>query len=89
MPGGGADVATVQDTELSLPVPCAATADSNIGATCGGNSDVAYHYPGLPKDIRRMVIEFGAVKVFDGGDDGDASTDDGAQPFLTQGVFVP
>jgi hypothetical protein len=36
-----------------------------------------------------MVIEFGAVKVFDGGDDGDAQTDDGAQLFLTQGVFVP
>ena len=36
-----------------------------------------------------MIIEVGQVRVLDGGDDGDSATDDGAQTFLTQGVFVP
>jgi hypothetical protein len=88
-PGGGADPATMQDVELSLPIGCAATADPAIGATCAGSSDLLYYYPGLPKDSKRMVMEFGQVRVLDGGADGDASTDDGAETFLTQGVFIP
>jgi len=88
-PGGGAHPATVVDVELSFWIPCALTSDPDIGATCSQNSDVLYHYPGLPKDTKRMVLEFGPVRVLDGGDDGDAQTDDGAQTFLTQGVFIP
>jgi hypothetical protein len=83
------DAATVQDLELAFPVSCAATADPDIGATCSLRSDILYHYPGVAKDSKRMVLEFGQVRVLDGGADGDAATDDGAETFLTQGVFIP
>jgi hypothetical protein len=83
------DPATVQDLELSFPLSCAATSDPDIGATCSLHSDILYHYPGVAKDSKRMVLEFGQVRVMDGGEDGDAATDDGAETFLTQGVFIP
>jgi hypothetical protein len=38
---------------------------------------------------QRAVWELGAVRVFDGGADGDPSTADGDAPFLAQGVFIP
>jgi hypothetical protein len=90
-PGGGTDPATVQDVDLSFPMPCAATSDPDIGATCDyfPGADILSFYPGAVKDSKRVIMEFGPVTVLDGGNDGDAGTDDGAQPFLTQGVFIP
>jgi hypothetical protein len=89
--GGGTDPATVQDVDLSFSMPCFTTSDPAIGATCSHypGADILSFYPGAVKDSKRVVMEFGPVKVLDGGDDGDADTDDGAQQFLTQGVFIP
>ena len=61
----------------------------DIGSKCSIATDLQAVYPGSIKDTKRMIIEVGQVRVVDGGDDGDASTDDGAQTFLTQGVFIP
>ena len=88
-PGGGPEPATVQEIELRIPVLCAATSDPNAGGTCSVATDLQAVYPGSIKDTKRMIIEYGQVRVLDGGDDGDATTDDGAQTFLTQGVFIP
>lgn len=88
-PGGGPEPATVQDIELRIAALCTATSDPNVGGTCSINTDLQVVYPGSIKDSKRMIIEYGQVRVVDGGDDGDATTDDGAQTFLTQGVFIP
>ena len=88
-PGGGTDPATMEDIDLSFPFPCAATSNPAVGATCNNNTDILYHYPGIAKDGKRMILELGQVLVLDGGDDGAAATDDGAEAFLKQGVFIP
>lgn len=88
-PGGGTDPATVQDIDLSIPVMCTATSDPNVGGACSVTTDLNVVYPGSIKDTKRETIEIGQVRVLDGGDDGDTATDDGAQTFLTQGVFIP
>jgi hypothetical protein len=87
--GGGPDPATVQDIDLSIPVICTATSDPSIGGTCSIATDLNVIYPGSIKDGKRAIMEVGQVRVLDGGDDGDTATDDGAQTFLTQGVFIP
>ena len=87
--GGGPDPATVQDIDLRIPAMCTATSDPGVGGACSINTDLNVVYPGSIKDSKRMIIEYGQVRVLDGGDDGDTATDDGAQTFLTQGVFIP
>ena len=88
-PGGGTDPATMQDIEISAPVGCVATSDPAVGATCNNFTYLEALYPGVAKDTKRMLLELGAVRILDGGADGNATTDDGAQTFLTQGVFIP
>ena len=88
-PGGGTDPATMQDIEISAPVGCVATSDPAVGATCNNFTYLEFLYPGVAKDTKRMLLELGHVRVLDGGADGDATTGDGAQTFLTQGVFIP
>lgn len=88
-PGGGTDAATMQDIELSVPATCAATSEPAVGGTCSNTTDIIYEYPGIAKDGRRMILALEQVRVMDGGDDGDTATDDGAEAFLKQGVFIP
>jgi len=87
--GGGSDPATVVDFDLTFPMVCGATSDPAIGSNCTANADLAFFHPGIAKDAKRAIWELRQVRVLDGGADGDASTDDGAQTFLTQGIFVP
>jgi hypothetical protein len=44
--------------------------------------------PGAVLEVQRAVWAFGAVRVFDGGADGDASTAPNGL-FADQGLFVP
>jgi hypothetical protein len=83
------DPATVPDVDFGFDIPCGATSNPDIGATCGYHSEIGVFYPGLLKDGKRMIMEIGQVRIADGGDDGDVQTDDGAQTFLTEGVFIP
>jgi len=45
--------------------------------------------PGAIKDTNRAVWALDALRVYDGGPDGDGDTDAGNSLFMTQGVFVP
>ena len=45
--------------------------------------------PGSVPEGKRSIWALDAIRVFDGGPDGDVSTDDGQDLFATQGVFVP
>ena len=76
---GGPGVATVQELTQSLPIPCAASADTTIGSTCQLDTTVEALVPGAVKEKRRAIWQLGAIRVHDGA----------GNLFMTQGLFVP
>ena len=87
-PAGGSAAATVQDAAFAWTVPCSATADTTVGATCAVATSADAVTPGVIKEGMRSIWQLGQVQVFDGGADGQASTTPNTL-FATQGVFVP
>ena len=85
---GANEPATVEDFDFSLTVPCAATADTTIGAHCEVATTVEAITPGAVAEGARSVWQFGRARVYDGGPDGVAATQDNTL-FVVQGVFVP
>jgi hypothetical protein len=85
---GGAGPGTVTDTTFPFTLPCSATADTSVGATCSVTTTADVVLPGVIVEGKRAVWELGQVIVLDGGEDGLASTADNL-PFLSQGLFVP
>ena len=79
---------TVQDTPLSVAVPCTATESTSTGATCASVTTADAVVPGVVVEGKRSVWEFDRVNLFDGGPDGSLETQDSSL-FATQGVFVP
>ena len=76
---GGPGPATGQKLTHSHPLPCAATADTTVGATCAFDTTVVALVPGAVSELQRAIWALDQVQVHDGA--GDA--------FLTQGVFIP
>jgi hypothetical protein len=89
----GAEAPTVpvteEDAELSFSVPCAVSADMTVGSTCAIDTTADALVPGLVQEQRRTLWAAGAVRVFDGGPDGDADTLADDDLFQFQGIFVP
>jgi acyl-homoserine lactone acylase PvdQ len=86
--GGGTDPATVSDFPFPATVPCTATVDTSVGATCELHTSFDALVPGAVREKDRSVWQLGAIQVFDGGSDGLASTSPNTL-FARQGVFVP
>jgi hypothetical protein len=80
--------ATVSDTSFPVTVPCAATADVNLGATCSVATSASAVLPGSVQSGKRAIWALGQVQVFDGGASGVAGASD-ATLFEDQGIFVP
>ena len=89
LPGGGIDRATVSDFDLGWDVTCAATGDLTVGATCLSYTSFNGVVPGSVRDGKRDVRALGQITLFDGGPDGDGSTEEDNSRFAVQGVFVP
>jgi hypothetical protein len=85
----GGDPATVSDLEFGFAVPCAATADPGVGATCSVATSADAVAPGSAPEKSRAVWELGQVTVHDGGSDGEGETTADNTPFLVQGIFTP
>jgi hypothetical protein len=90
-PGGGTDPATLVDIPNPVNFPCVSTSDTSVGSIC----DVKYSPQPLTPipnqdwfDGKRVVVEFGQVRVIDGGSDGVVSTTPN-DLFAVQGVFIP
>jgi hypothetical protein len=81
--------ATVQDTPLSVTVPCSTTADTTVGSTCSITTTADTLVPGTVLEGKRSVWGLDRVTLLDGGADGDAETAGDNAVFATQGVFVP
>ena len=82
------DSATTVDTVGGFTVPCVATPDSTVGATCTVTTTADTLIPGMIKEGARTMWQLGQVSVNDGGADGVALTDPNAT-FMRQGIFVP
>ena len=89
VPGGGTDPATVQDFTTEFSVPCAQSASTSIGSTCDASTSLNAIVPGALKDGKRTSSELNAVRIFDGGSDGDGDTTADNTVFARPGVFVP
>jgi hypothetical protein len=81
--------ATVSDLTFSFTVPCTATPDTTIGATCGLATRADALLPGSVPEGLRSVWALDQAKVYDGGPDGDADTPGDNSLFMTQGLFIP
>ena len=83
---------TVNGTAVDLPfpvtLPCAATANTAVGARCTVSTTAEAVLPGVVTELKRTLWQVGTVQVNDGGLDGAAATPDNTL-FATQGVFVP
>jgi WD40 repeat protein len=71
--------ATIQDFPLAVSVPCAATADTTLGAACNVQTTFDSVVPGLATEGQRANLGLGQVRVLDGS----------GSLFAVQGVFVP
>ena len=87
--GPGADEpATGEDIDFPVTVPCTATEDTTIGARCEIATTAEAITPGAVSEGARSIWQFGQPRVYDGGPDGLASTQDNTL-FAVQGLFVP
>jgi dipeptidyl aminopeptidase/acylaminoacyl peptidase len=75
--------------EISIPVPCATTADPAIGSACSTATTVDSVLPGAVREDNRAIWGLRPLELWDGGQDGLLSTRDDDTVFAVQGVFVP
>jgi hypothetical protein len=81
------EAATVVDIPFPVNMTCAPTSSTAIGSTCTVTSSAVAVVPELAEPAR-AVVEFTQMRVFDGGPDGQASSQDNTL-FEVQGIFVP
>jgi hypothetical protein len=82
------EIGTTADTPFNATIPCTATASTTVGSTCSLNTTADAVIPGMVPEVKRTIWQMGDVRIFDGGPDGQASTQDNSL-FLRQGIFVP
>jgi hypothetical protein len=80
---------TLEAQPFRYAVPCAATTDTKVGATCSLSSSFNAIVPGSVVAGKRAIWQLQDVQVFDGGADGQAATTGDNTLFERQGVFVP
>jgi hypothetical protein len=83
-----AGAATTADFPFSFTVPCSATSDTTLGASCAVDTTSNAVMPGSVVDGERAIWALDQVRVYDGGPDGDVDTP-GNSLFEVQGLFVP
>ncbi len=76
---GGPGPGTVQGFDFTFAIPCAATADPNVGSNCNLLTTADTLLPGSALETRRAIWETNRIEVRDGA----------GQPFLRQGIFIP
>jgi Arylsulfotransferase (ASST) len=82
------DSGTSLDADFPMTVPCTATADTEVGATCSVSSSFNAIVPGAIVEGNRANWQLGQTQVFDGGATGLAGASD-ARLFEVAGVYAP
>ena len=62
---------------------------TSTGSTCNLNTSLNAFIPGAVQDGKRAIWELHAVRIFDGGADGDGDTTADNTVFARPGVFIP
>jgi hypothetical protein len=89
-PGGGTDPATVQDFTIEHSWPCVQSGSTSTGSTCDLHTQMSWFMPWDPtRGGRRSIWELDAVRIFDGGADGDGDTTADNTVFAQPGIFIP
>jgi hypothetical protein len=89
-PGGGTDPATVQDFATDFAWACVQSGSTSTGSTCNLNTSLNAINPLEPvKDGKRAIHELSAVRIYDGGADGDGDTAADNTVFARPGIFIP
>jgi hypothetical protein len=94
-PGGGTDPATVEDFTMDLPEvvdppwACAQSGSTSTGSTCDVLTTLNAIIPSASGGGDRAIWELDAVRIYDGGADGDGDTTADNTLFARPGVFVP
>jgi hypothetical protein len=80
---------TLQDIELAFPLFCTATdaGMGDVGSTCLAGTTANALVPGYLADGARTILEFGQLRVEDGGPDSLATTPN--DTFLISGLMAP
>ncbi len=73
-PTGGQGPATAQAADYFWTVPCAATGDTTVGATCDLTTTADAVLAGSATEGARAIWATGRVEAYDGGPDSDADT---------------
>jgi hypothetical protein len=94
VPGGGTDPATVQDfVMVEHSWACVESGSTSTGSTCNLNTSVNTLIPGGGRGAvlatKRETWELDAVRIYDGGADGDGDTTGDNTVFARPGVFIP
>jgi hypothetical protein len=80
--------ATVQDIPFPVNLKCENTVDTTVGGSCTiPPPTVVCPECGLREGVR-TVVEITQLQIYDGGADGQVSTNDSTL-FMNQGVFIP
>jgi hypothetical protein len=88
-PGGGPDAATVQNFTIEHAWPCVQNGSTSTGSTCNLSTTLNTFIPGAVRDAKRGTWELDAVRIYDGGADGDGDTTADNTVFMRPGVFIP
>jgi hypothetical protein len=88
-PGGGTDPATVQDFAIGHSWPCVQSGLTSIGSTCNLSTSLNAVSPGASRGAKRSIWELDAVRIYDGGPDGDGDTAADNTVFARPGIFIP
>jgi Tol biopolymer transport system component len=86
----GSGAATVGDLPLSFTMACSSTPSASIGSTCSANTSLDAVFGGeAVVENARAIWHFGEITVYDGGQDGVASTAGDNTLFAWSGLFFP
>jgi hypothetical protein len=100
-PGGGTDPATVEDFTTdqvqlgpfgsALVWPCVQSGSTSTGSSCSVNTSLNAINPdvGVVRAHKRGIWELNAVRIYDGGADGDGDTTADNTVFARPGIFIP
>jgi hypothetical protein len=86
---GAGSAGTVTDFPYAFTVPCSATGDTAVGATCSAATTADALVPGTITEGNRSIWQLGQIQVMDGGVDGSVATSADNTPFARQGIFIP
>ena len=87
--GGGTDAATVQEFTIEHSWACVQSGLTSIGSTCNLSTTLNAAFPGASRGGKRSIWELDAVRIYDGGADGDGDTTADNTVFARPGIFIP